>query len=293
LRRANRCGGEWRAGGPLLLILAIMTVSVPLRSARADETAGATEGAGRHLFLLAGQSNMAGRGAIAEEDLEPHPRVFALNAEENWVPAVAPLHFDKPERIGVGLGRSFAIAYAADHPTVEVGLIPCAVGGSPISAWEPGAEYAPLGVKPYDEAIARARVALTSGELKGILWHQGESDCTPEDAPRYAERLNALIARFRADLDAEDVPFLIGQLGQFRDPPWGRLGRQVDGTHRAAAETNAAVRFVSSDGLTDKGDKLHFNADGYREFGRRYYRVWQDVAAATESTNPEKAVAEP
>ena len=91
-----------------------------------------------HLFLLVGQSNMAGRGKVEQQDREPHPRILMLNKERTWVPAVDPLHFDKPNIVGVGLGRTFALDYADQHPEATIGLIPCAVGGSPISAWEPG-----------------------------------------------------------------------------------------------------------------------------------------------------------
>ena len=66
-----------------------------------------------HLFLLVGQSNMAGRGKLDDAALTPHPRVLALNKEGNWVPAVDPLHFDKPRIVGVGPGRAFAEAEGA------------------------------------------------------------------------------------------------------------------------------------------------------------------------------------
>lgn len=85
-----------------------------------------------HLFLLAGQSNMAGRGAIAPEDKVPHPRVLMLDRNGNWVPAVDPVHFDKPFA-GVGPGRRFAILLAESDPSITVGLIPAACGGSPLS----------------------------------------------------------------------------------------------------------------------------------------------------------------
>ena len=48
-----------------------------------------------HLYLLIGQSNMAGRGEVAKEDRTPHPRVLKLDKKDEWVPAVDPLHFDK------------------------------------------------------------------------------------------------------------------------------------------------------------------------------------------------------
>jgi hypothetical protein len=61
-----------------------------------QEGAAIPEDASRfHLFLLAGQSNMAGRGKVEPQDAEPHPRVRMLDQAGNWVPAVDPLHFDK------------------------------------------------------------------------------------------------------------------------------------------------------------------------------------------------------
>ena len=120
-----------------------------------------------------------------------------LNSEMHWVPAVDPMHFDKPIA-GVGPGRSFGIALAEADPTVHIGLVPAAVGGSAIASWVPGGIHRETGAYPYDEAIARTLAAMEDGELKGILWHQGESDSNPVAAPPYEANLRALIARFNA-----------------------------------------------------------------------------------------------
>lgn len=235
-----------------------------------------------HLFLLVGQSNMAGRGKVEADDRKPHPRVLMFSKEKAWVPAVDPLHFDKPAVVGVGLGRTFALTLAEADPTITIGLIPCAVGGSPIEAWEPGAFDAPTKTHPWDDAMARAEVALPAGTLKGILWHQGESDCTPERAPRYEKRLHDLIDRFRVTLKAPDVPFIAGQMGQFPEKPWDQDKRQVDTVHRALPTKVRQTAFVSSDDLHHNGDSVHFDAAAYRELGRRYaaaYRTLTDRKA--------------
>src|ERR1700733_9583755 len=57
-----------------------------------------------HLFLLVGQSNMAGRGDIEAEDKQIHPRVLMFSKDDTWRPAVDPLHFDIPTA-GVGPGK--------------------------------------------------------------------------------------------------------------------------------------------------------------------------------------------
>lgn len=223
-----------------------------------------------YLFLLVGQSNMAGRGPMTDADQIPHARVLMLNQAGAWVPAADPLHFDKPKAVGVGLGLTFADAVAAAHPEVTIGLIPCAVGGSPIDSWQPGYFYNATQSHPWDDALRRAQLALGAGTLKGILWHQGESDATREFAEGYAAKLQALIARMRAALGAPSVPFIVGQMGRFEGSPWNDYKIQVDRAHRELPEKLARVAFVSAEGLKDKGDKTHFDTASYRELGRRY-----------------------
>jgi hypothetical protein len=227
-----------------------------------------------HLFLLAGQSNMAGRGDIEPTDREPIAHVIALDAHGEWVPAVDPLHWDKPNA-GTGLARSFAVEYLKAHPGVTVGFIPAACGGSPISTWAPGEYFDGTHSHPYDDALSRTRAALPKGTLVGVLWHQGESDRTAELAPRYERALTELIARFRSDLRAPKLPFLIGQLGQFPGAgPWDEFARQVDQAQRNVTTHVPLTGFVSSDGLTSKADNLHFDAHSLREFGKRYAAAW-------------------
>lgn len=232
-----------------------------------------------HVFLLLGQSNMAGRGVVEAEDRVPLARVLMLDRSGAWVPAVDPMHFDKPVA-GVGLGRSFAARLTAEDPTVAVGLVPAAVGGSPIDAWRPGARDAATGTHPWDDAMARARVALASGTLRGVLWHQGESDATPALAPGYAAKLDALVARLRQTLGVHDVPVIVGQLGHFDGAAWDDARRTIDEAHRALPDRVARTAFVSSEGLTDKGDRLHFDARSLRELGRRYAEAYLQLTAA-------------
>ena len=231
-----------------------------------------------HLFLLAGQSNMAGRGIVEPQDKTPHPRVLMLDKTGKWAPAVDPMHFDKPAA-GVGLGKTFGQIVADATPGVTIGLIPCAVGGSPIEVWSPGVFYAATKVHPWDDAMKRAAVALPAGTLKGILWHQGESDSTPPLAPPYEGRLHELIARFRKELHAPKVPFIAGQMGKFPDVPWKPEMEAVNRAHEALPEKVAHAAFVSAEGLSHKGDKVHFDAASYRELGKRYAKAYLDLAS--------------
>lgn len=238
------------------------------------------------LVLLAGQSNMAGRGKVEEQDRSPHPRVLMMDKEGRWVPAVDPVHFDKP-RAGVGPGRSFGILLAESDPDIVVGLVPAACGGSPITTWKPGAYFKGTDSHPYDDMLARARKAAEDGVFAAALWHQGESDSGKrESSEKYGERLAELIARIRAELDAPTLPFLIGQLPQAPEKPWSEFKKGVDAAHRALGEGDNNA-FVSSDGLTTNADNVHLDAASQREFGKRYFAAWAKIARpGTPATPP-------
>jgi hypothetical protein len=235
-----------------------------------------------HLFLLVGQSNMAGRGVVADQDRTPHSRVLMLNREGKWVPAVDPLHFDKPVA-GVGLGKTFGELIAEAQPGITVGLIPCAVGGSPIDSWMPGALDVATNTHPWDDMMKRAEIALFAGTLKGILWHQGESDAKPELAPSYEAKLHQLITRMRKVFEAPTVPFIAGQMGIFESAPWTPEKIRVDQAHQALPKKVPQTAFVSSEGLNHKGDNVHFDAASYRELGKRYAAAFLKFKSATAS----------
>lgn len=229
-----------------------------------------------HLYLLVGQSNMAGRGDLEPIDRTPHPRIWMLNKENQWVPAVAPMHFDKPVA-GVGPGFEFAKVMAEADTTIMIGLIPAAVGGSPIDSWQPGGYHDQTKSHPYDDALRRAKAALPAGKLKGILWHQGESDSKPELAGSYTQKLETLIGRFRKELAARNVPFVVGTLGDFfvaNNPEAKNINEQLRALPKKVKRTTCA----EASGLTDKGDKTHFDTPSARELGRRYAEAFKKIA---------------
>ncbi len=211
------------------------------------------------LFLLIGQSNMAGRGKVEEQDKVENPNIFMLTKDLKWVVAKDPVHFDKGAA-GVGLCSEFARDISKADPKSSIGLIPCAMGGSSLDQWQPG--------KPlYTTAITRAKEALKQGKLAGILWHQGESDAKPELIATYPARFETMITQLRKELGAENVPVLIGEI----IPGHGNH----DAVNVALAETakktsNAAL--VSSADLGKK--QLHYDSADYRALGKRYAEVF-------------------
>lgn len=258
--------------------LLLLLVVLPMLSCEFKEItiqSGLPEKEKFHLFLLAGQSNMAGRGEVDAQDREPVERVYSFNQEQIWVYATDPIHFDKPVA-GVGLGRTFGIEVAQANPEITVGLIPAAVGGSPIRTWSPGVVHEQTGAKPYDDAILSAKAAMRDGELKAILWHQGESDDTIERAEKYEEEFRTLIDRFRKDLGKPDLLIIVGQLDQFPESTLGDGGRIVDQIQQQVAAEDENILFVNSDGLTAMEDNTHFDAESMREFGKRFAEVYLD-----------------
>jgi len=214
-----------------------------------------------HLYLLIGQSNMAGRGKIELQDKVAVPRVLMLNKANEWVSAVDPIHFDKTIA-GVSLGRTFGIEMAKANKEVKIGLIPCAVGGTPIRRWQQQGDL-------YQAALKRAKIAQKDGVIKGILWHQGENDSGKEETAKiYEQQLHAMVNAWRKDLNGGNIPIVVGEMGRFYKR--AKFKHVVDAALMALPGKMKHAAWVSAEGLNHKGDVVHFNAAGYRELGKRY-----------------------
>lgn len=221
---------------------------------------------------------MVGRDTRDMDTNTPH--ILALNADGKWVVAKDPLHF-QDGRIppGVGPGMSFAHEMLNANPNVTIGLVPCAVGGTPLRRWVKGGDL-------YERAVSRAKLAAPSGVIKGVLWHQGESDTAKEqNADTYGARLTQMFKDLRADLNSPDLPIVVGQLGEFLTPDKYPFIATVRTTIQQMPVALPQVAYADSTGLTDKGDKLHFNAASQREFGVRYAKAMQrlQVTAVTNA----------
>ena len=222
-----------------------------------------------HLYLLVGQSNMAGRGILTEADRLSSDRVIKLAKDDRWDVGTEPLHFDK-KIAGAGLGMSFARTMADADPSVTIGLIPCAVGGTSIWQWEkPGRDL-------FDNAIRRAKIAMQDGTLKGILWHQGESNAaSAKDAGAWGGRFVEMVKAMRAELG--DVPVVAGELGEYLkdnrnakgDCTFPYAGLLNEGLHAAEGKL-AKFAVVSAKDLTPNKDILHIDTPSLRTFGKRY-----------------------
>lgn len=217
------------------------------------------------LYILAGQSNMAGRGPITEAYVSAgNENLLMLNKEGKWVQAKHPLHFDKPTA-AVGPGLAFGLKMLKANPKVKIGLIPTAVGGSPIESWLPGALDAATGTHPYDDAVARIKIAMQSGVIKGIIWHQGESNSNrPEQVKAYLAQLTELIERFRKLTGNDHLPFVAGELGRYA--PFGNINDEINKLPATVPYTAVAT----TENLVHRGDNLHFDSPSADELGKRY-----------------------
>lgn len=240
-----------------------------------------------HSFLLIGQSNMAGRGRI-QEAVPLDKKNISVLRNGRWRAMYRPVN---PDRVtaGVCLAESFAEAYVKSHQ-VKVGLIPCADGGTRLDQWLPGTRL-------FDNAVFQAKLAIRSSNLAGILWHQGESDAIEDRYLVHADKLQLILNAMRRELEAYDVPVLLGGIGDF-------LSGYENNSHHQWPQINEAIQqvadrdpmygFVSAQGLGHNGDSLHFNAEALHEFGLRYYREFEKLERKdkcfVEKEDPDAAI---
>ena len=249
-----------------------------------------------HIFLCFGQSNMEGNARIEPQDSVNVPDAFLnLSAVDfsdksrkmgKWYKATPPLCRENTGLTPVDyFGRTLLENLPEGH---KVGVVHVAVGGISIDGFLPEridayAKTAPEWMKPmlaaygghpYDRLVAMAKKAQRKGVISGILMHQGE---TNTGDPKWPADVKTVYENLLRDLKlkAEDVPLLVGEVVAA-----DRGG--ICAAHNAVIDTLDRViptaHVIPADGLTQNFDFLHFNAAGYREFGKRYaaemLRIW-------------------
>ncbi|KAJ9186782.1 hypothetical protein P3X46_002316 [Hevea brasiliensis] len=209
------------------------------------------------IFILAGQSNMAGRGGtdngkwngIIPPQCRPNPSILRLSAQLKWEVARDPLHadIDVGKTCGVGPGMAFANGVKANESRIGVvGLVPCAVGGTKISEWT-------RGTRLYNKLVSRANgSARYGGRIRAILWYQGESDTVwRKDAEAYKGNMERLIGSLRSDLNIPYVPVIQVALASGE-------GRFIELVRRAQLAIKLPnVKCIDAKGLPLKTDHLH------------------------------------
>ncbi|WP_159151191.1 sialate O-acetylesterase [Enterococcus gallinarum] len=222
-------------------------------------------------FLMIGQSNMAGRGFI--QDVPPiYNEKIKMSRNGRWQMMTEPINYDRPVS-GISLAGSFADAWCHENPEETIGLIPCAEGGSTLDEWH-------VDQALFRHAITEAKFAMENSELTGILWHQGESDSMNGKYKVYYQKLLSIMKAFREELNAPNIPIIIGGLGDF-------LGKEGFGKNcteynflnqelqKFAFEQDNCY-FVTAEGLTSNPDGIHIDAISQRKFGLRYFAAFSN-----------------
>ena len=241
-----------------------------------------------YIFLCFGQSNMEGAARPEAEDLKsPGPRFLLMPAVDDaqrgrtmgkWCEAAAPLCRPKT---GLTPADWFGRTLIETLPeNIRVGVIHVAIGGIRIEGFMPDqiAEYvktAPgwmkgmleaYGNNPYERLVTLAKRAQQDGVIKGVLMHQGESNTGD---PEWAQKVQSVYDHLLGDLQLkpEEVPLLAGEVVQANgEGQCVAMNKQID----ELPKTLHTAHVVSSTGCSNGPDKLHFDAAGYRELGRRY-----------------------
>ncbi len=239
-----------------------------------------------HIYLCFGQSNMESGGPMNEADREVDNR-FQVMADFDapqrgwekgkWYDAVPPL---SAKGRGICMVDYFGRTLVATLPeNVRVGVIKVSVPGCKIELFEKDGFQTYLdserewmknivqgyGGNPYQYLVDMAKLAQQDGVIKGILLHQGESNAGDKEWPN---KVKGVYDNLIADLNLkpEEVPLLAGELVHADQE--GRCA----GFNEIMAELPKTLPnsyVISSAGCTTH-DRLHFNSEGSREFGKRY-----------------------
>lgn len=230
---------------------------------------------GVQVFLLFGQSNMEGPPSPEAADLVLNERVEVLGyatcgarVYNQWSVASPPLHSCG---LGVGPGDSFGKAMAEAWPNATIALVPAAISGVDLAFYRKGiistrrAEFSippdNSGESAYDMLVEKAQLAQQRGTIRGILFHQGESDGNNN---QWVSQVGEMVEDLRADLGlGEDVPFIAGEL--LRTGCCGGFNSRIN--QLPGSVPNAHV--ASSQGLLGL-DQYHFDLPGQRLLGQRY-----------------------
>ncbi|KAL3834473.1 hypothetical protein ACJIZ3_009209 [Penstemon smallii] len=243
----------------------------------------------KSIFILAGQSNMSGRGGVTNgtwdgivpPQCQSNSQILRLNYELKWETAHEPLHRDinVNKTCGIGPGMVFANSILERECGIGViGLVPCAIGGTSISKWARGSRL-------YNQLVVRAWATLNHGGLiRGILWYQGESDTeNRDDARLYKGRLKKFFTDVRSDLKSPMLPVVQVALASGK-------GKYLHVVRKAQLEIDLPnVRCVDAKGLQLQPDGLHLGSAAQVQLGKMLADAFlQIMAPLPVQSNPSK-----
>ena len=249
------------------------------------------------VVLIIGQSNARGAGSpVPEPDpwagIDQYPAANHAGAG-TIIPAVDPLLHQDPRLVGAGFALPFARRYRQEHPDRQVLIVPAAYGATGFSTSAPDQGGTWDWTAPDDgtnlavNAVRQTQDALTAAgsgaRLVGILWHQGEGDGSI--AADYHLYLDGLIAWLRDQLDAPDVPFVVGQMSP--DRQGGGNGVTIDAAHQMTPARVERTAFAPTPpGLHNYGDATHLATRGLQKVGLNFFDALERAEFNTYGGGP-------
>ncbi len=219
------------------------------------------------IFIMAGQSNMAGRGSVEPTDTLINSRVFTLNSSGELIYAQEPLHWYEPDLTGLDCGMSFARTLLDGIPEdKKILLVPTAIGGSSMNQWL--LDQTHRGVPLLTNFRKQVHSARQYGIIKGILWHQGESDASTEGIAGHYLNLKQLFGIFREEVNDLALPVFIAELGSFSEHD--ELWQGINKVFSQYVNSDANSYLIKTGDLSCKEDLIHFDSKSQREMGRRF-----------------------
>ncbi len=219
------------------------------------------------VYLLIGQSNMAGRGFLLEGDMDTIEGVYILNGNDTIEKATNPLNKYSSIRRELSL-QQMSPAYGFSKAIYQkrgnkVLLVVNARGGSSMEEWMKENEDKNY----YSEAVRRAKCAMKYGVLKGILWHQGEANSKNPD--NYMALLSQFVKDLREDLSAPNLPFIAGEIAHWWEPYASNFNPII----RTISDYIPYSSYVSVEGCKSATNSLsdpHFDRESQILIGKRY-----------------------
>lgn len=214
-----------------------------------------------HVIILAGQSNMMGRGKTI--GLPPGYRNTPGNVHffyQGREHRLAEFGFFGPE-------VSFAHTLARAYPRDRIFLIKHAASGSYLKQWQPGQGL----YNTLMRQISFVAQAYPIQQIDAIMWMQGESEAQSSAtvATQYSDQLQNFVTHLRRDLQSPNSLFVLGRIS-FQHPLLMNSINIVRSQQQQAPQQIKNSLVVSTDGLTTMSDKLHYDSAGQVELGKRF-----------------------
>ncbi|MCK0132604.1 sialate O-acetylesterase [Flavobacteriaceae bacterium F08102] len=223
------------------------------------------------IFILAGQSNMEGAGKIEDFDTDLNREgIYVFDDDFRWVIG------REPVRNKVGPSISFAATLIENNAAYPIGIINVARGGTNIQQWLNNGDDTSL----YKGMIKRALAGSSQGEIKGVLFFQGENDAEG-DSTDYVDnwhlKFEEFVSEVRQDLKKDSLPIIFAQIGKGNSANWIKVKESQERVNIPY------VHMIKTDDIDYQEGSIHFTTDGYVEIGKRFARAYIENFKTTSS----------